>query len=67
MLDRAIIDKNCRIGSNVRIVNNLGIEDTRQDHPVCVVRDGIPVFVKGSRIENDSTLESILQLKADSV
>lgn len=67
VLDRAIIDKNCRIGSNVRIVNDLGIEDTRQDHPVCVVRDGIPVFVKGSRIENDSTLESILQLKADSV
>lgn len=66
MIDRAIIDKNCRIGSDVRIINDLGIEDSRQDHPVCVVRDGIPVFVKSSTIENESTLESILQLEENS-
>lgn len=63
VIDGAIIDKNCRIGSDVRIVNDLGIEDSRQDHPVCVIRDGIPVFVKSSRIEDGSTLESILQLE----
>ena len=65
VIDGAIIDKSCCIGKNVRIVNDLGIEDSRQDHPVCVIRDGIPVFVKGSRIEDDSTLESILQLESN--
>ncbi len=56
----AIIDKDCRIGSNVRIINESGVDDTRQDNPICVVRDGIPVVVKESMIENNSNLKKLL-------
>lgn len=42
----AIIDKNCRIGRNVRIINQRGLEDAGGDEDDCVVRDGIPCVVK---------------------
>ena len=60
VIDGAIIDKDCRIGKHVSIVNSSGIEDSRQDHPVCVIRDKIPVVVKESQIEDSSDLEKIL-------
>jgi glucose-1-phosphate adenylyltransferase len=56
----AIIDKNCRIGGNATIINDLGIEDSRQDHSVCVLRDGIPVFIKNSEIPGGMDLKRIL-------
>ena len=61
VIEGAIVDKDCRIGSNVSIVNNLSIEDSGQDHPVCVVRDGIPVIVKGSSIGDNKGLKQILE------
>ena len=61
VIEGAIVDKDCRIGSNVSIVNNLSIEDSGQDHPVCVVRDGIPVIVKGSSIGDGKGLKQILE------
>jgi glucose-1-phosphate adenylyltransferase len=60
-IEGAIIDKNCRIGENVMIISNPEIQDTRQDHPVCVVRDGIPVIIKDSEIGNGMTLRKILE------
>ena len=60
IIDGAIIDKDCRIGANVKIHNDLSIEDSRQDHEVCVVRDGIPVIVKESHIKDGMTLKEIL-------
>jgi glucose-1-phosphate adenylyltransferase len=46
----AIIDKNCRVGRNVRIVNETGMENTPNDADDCLIRDGIPVLVKDARI-----------------
>jgi glucose-1-phosphate adenylyltransferase len=51
VIEGAIVDKNCRIGENVRVVNSSGIQDG-PDADDCVVRDGIPVVVK------DATLPS---------
>lgn len=47
VIEGAILDKNCRIGRNVRIVNSQRIENT-EDADDCVIRDGIPVVVKGA-------------------
>ncbi len=45
VIEGAIVDKNCRIGRNVRVVNEQGIEDGPDDE-ICMIRDGIPVVVK---------------------
>lgn len=41
----AILDKNCRVGENVRIVNPTGCDSSDQFDP-CLIRDGIPILVK---------------------
>ena len=60
IIQGAIIDKDCRIGKNVEIINHQGIQDSDQNNPVCVVRDGIPVVTKGATIPDGMNLESIL-------
>lgn len=45
MIEGAILDKNCRVGRNVHIVNAQRIENS-SDSEECVIRDGIPVVVK---------------------
>ena len=60
IIQGSIIDKDCRIGRNVRIINETGIEDSRQDNPICVVRDGIPVVTKGSMISDNQDLAKLL-------
>ena len=54
----AIIDKNCKLGKNVRIVNESNRQETNLEHEVCVIRDGIPVIVKGSTLPDGWTLEA---------
>jgi glucose-1-phosphate adenylyltransferase len=54
VIERAIIDKNARIGRNVRISNASGIEDS-EEHPTHVIRDGIVVIPK-SAILTDGTV-----------
>ncbi|MBP86610.1 MAG: glucose-1-phosphate adenylyltransferase [Planctomycetaceae bacterium] len=49
IMDGAIVDKNCRIGKNVRIVNSDGIENS-EDAEDCVIRDGIPVVLKDATL-----------------
>jgi glucose-1-phosphate adenylyltransferase len=44
-IEGAILDKNCRIGRNVRIVNQQKIEERGEDES-CIIREGIPVVVK---------------------
>lgn len=44
-IEGAILDKNCRIGRNVCIVNEQRLEERGEDEP-CIIRDGIPVVVK---------------------
>ncbi|TWU48017.1 Glucose-1-phosphate adenylyltransferase [Rubripirellula reticaptiva] len=46
-----ILDKNCRIGQNVKIVNEKGIENQGEDEPL-QVRDGIPIVIKNATIED---------------
>ncbi len=45
VIEHAIVDKNCRVGPRVRVVNEGG-GDTSPDAADCVVRDGIPIVVK---------------------
>jgi glucose-1-phosphate adenylyltransferase len=48
-IEKAIVDKNCRIGDNVIIRGSEELEDT--EAPEYVIRDGIVVIKKGSVIE----------------
>ena len=47
LIEGAIIDKNCHIGPNVRVVNASGIENSRESDQAMVV-DGILVILKES-------------------
>jgi glucose-1-phosphate adenylyltransferase len=44
----SIVDKNCRIGDGVVISNDKQIAETSLTHPQFVIRDGIPVIIKGA-------------------
>jgi glucose-1-phosphate adenylyltransferase len=44
-IEGAILDKNCRIGKNVRIINEQKTE-TRGEDESCIIREGIPNVVK---------------------
>ncbi|MBS1918748.1 MAG: glucose-1-phosphate adenylyltransferase [Bacteroidetes bacterium] len=50
----AIIDKDCRIGNDVRINGGSHLENT--DHPLYTVKDGIVVVKKGSIIPDGFTI-----------
>jgi glucose-1-phosphate adenylyltransferase len=51
----AIVDKNCHIGRNVRVVNESGIESKHYPEGVTIV-DGIPVIEKSARLPDGWTL-----------
>ncbi|HXG13437.1 MAG TPA: glucose-1-phosphate adenylyltransferase [Gemmataceae bacterium] len=53
VIERAIVDKDCRIGRNVRIVNHCNLHEADGDN--FVIRDGIVVIPKGA-IVPDSTV-----------
>jgi len=53
-IQNAIIDKNCRIGDDVRIIGGAHIEDG--DSPLYTVKDGIVVLKKGSVLPNGYTI-----------
>jgi glucose-1-phosphate adenylyltransferase len=44
-IEGAILDKNCRLGQNVHILNQRKVENRGEDEP-CIIRDGIPIVVK---------------------
>ena len=48
-IEGAIIDKNARIGRNVRIINDQGIDHT-EETPFGMIRDGIPVVAKDTTL-----------------
>lgn len=48
----AILDKNCCVGKNVRVVNPNGCETSDQWDP-CVIRDGIPIVIKDSTLPDN--------------
>ena len=49
LIEGSILDKNCRVGRNVRIVNERGL-DNSIDADDCIIRDGIPIVVKEATI-----------------
>ncbi len=57
LIEGAIVDKNCRIGRNVTIVNENSVE-TGDDSDACVIRDGIPIVIKNAMLADDWTLPS---------
>ena len=52
----AIIDKNCRVGQRVRIINDAQLDDGSND--CCVIRDGIIVVGKDTILPPDWYFES---------
>lgn len=57
VIDGAIVDKNCCIGNRTTIVNKSNRENTSLEHPVCAIRDGIPVVIKNSKLAAGWDLE----------
>ncbi len=55
VIENAIIDKDCRIGNNVRIVG--GKHLASQDQPLFTVKDGIVVIKKRAVIPDGFVIE----------
>ncbi len=53
-IDRALIDKDCRIGRHVRIVNHQGVQDL--DTPLYSIRDGIVALPRGITIPDGTVI-----------
>ncbi len=51
VIDRAIIDKNARIGRNVKVINDTGIVDS-EETSTHVIRDGVTVIPKGAVVRD---------------
>jgi glucose-1-phosphate adenylyltransferase len=54
VIERAIVDKDCRIGRDVRIVNRAGIQEA--DGPNYVIREGIVVIPKATIIRDGTVI-----------
>ena len=50
-IDGAIIDKNCRIGRNVRVCNDHKV-NTSEETPEAMIADGIVVVQKGATLRD---------------
>lgn len=53
-IQNAIIDKDCRIGNDVKIMGGSHLEDT--DHPLYTIKDGIVVVKKRAVLQNGYTI-----------
>lgn len=58
VIEGAIVDKNCHIGRDVRIVNEGQIENTDGDNDTCMIRDGIPIVLKDATLPDGWRLSS---------
>lgn len=54
VVERAILDKDCRVGRNVRIVNRRGVPD--EDGGNYVIRDGIVVIPNGAVVPDETII-----------
>src|SRR5690606_21816733 len=55
-IEGAIVDKNCRIGRNVRIKNERNVEQTPET-PECIICDGIVVVPKNAVLPDNGRLQ----------
>ena len=60
LIDGAIVDLDCRIGRNVKIIGNTDQPDSDLEHEICVVRDGIPIIIKKSVLEDGWNLNDVI-------
>lgn len=56
VIEGSIIDKSCRIGNEVRIVNAGQVENSEGDNGTCMIRDGIPIVLKEAVLPDRWTL-----------
>ena len=54
VIHRAVIDKDCRIGRDVRIVNAAGVQDAESE--LYVIRDGIVVIPNGTVVPDGTVI-----------
>ncbi len=54
VIERAILDKDCRIGKNVRLINKKHVENEEGSN--YVIRDGIVVIPKGIMVPDDTVI-----------
>jgi glucose-1-phosphate adenylyltransferase len=54
VIENAIVDKDCRIGRNVRITNNRGLKEAETDQ--CVIREGIVTIPRGTVIADGTVI-----------
>ncbi|HEX2226856.1 MAG TPA: glucose-1-phosphate adenylyltransferase [Candidatus Binatia bacterium] len=55
-IQRAIVDKNARIGRNVRIVNQDGVDERNREELGFVIRNGIVVVIKNATIPDGTII-----------
>jgi glucose-1-phosphate adenylyltransferase len=55
VIERAIIDKNARVGRNVRVINDTGIVDS-EETSTHVIRDGVTVIPKGAVVRDGQVI-----------
>jgi glucose-1-phosphate adenylyltransferase len=51
LISGAILDKNCRIGTNCQIINTKGVNHQGEEEAL-QIRDGIPIVIKDGQIPN---------------
>lgn len=54
VIERAIVDKDCRIGRNVQILNRQNLQD--DERPTHVIREGIVVIPKGTLVPDGTVI-----------
>jgi glucose-1-phosphate adenylyltransferase len=54
VIERAILDKGCRVGRNVRIVNEKGVAEAEGDN--YVIREGIVVIPRGAIVRDGTVI-----------
>jgi glucose-1-phosphate adenylyltransferase len=55
VIERAIIDKNARIGRNVKVLNASGAKES-EEHPTHVIRDGVVVIPKSATLKDGTVI-----------
>ncbi|MEN9219759.1 MAG: hypothetical protein Q6K08_03015, partial [Thermostichales cyanobacterium GMQP_bins_62] len=55
-ISRAIIDKNARVGRNVKIINKDHVQEAERVEQGFCIKDGIVVVLKDGQIPNDTII-----------
>jgi glucose-1-phosphate adenylyltransferase len=55
VIEGAIIDKNARIGKNVKVINQRGVQDS-EEYPTHVIRDGVVVITKAAVLKDGTVI-----------